>query len=37
MELCNKKNIDMLLDKYGLALSKAMGQNFLIAPGCRSV
>jgi 16S rRNA (adenine1518-N6/adenine1519-N6)-dimethyltransferase len=32
MELCNKKNIDMLLDKYGLRLSKAMGQNFLIAP-----
>ena len=32
MELCNKNNIDMLLDKYGLRLSKAMGQNFLIAP-----
>jgi 16S rRNA (adenine1518-N6/adenine1519-N6)-dimethyltransferase len=32
MELCNKNNIDMLLDKYGLRLSKSMGQNFLTAP-----
>jgi 16S rRNA (adenine1518-N6/adenine1519-N6)-dimethyltransferase len=31
MDLCDINNIKALLDKYGLRLSKSMGQNFLIA------
>ena len=32
MELCDRREIKALLDRYGFRFSKSMGQNFLIAP-----
>jgi 16S rRNA (adenine1518-N6/adenine1519-N6)-dimethyltransferase len=32
MDSCDIKALKALLEKYGLRLSKSMGQNFLVAP-----